>query len=206
MNYADYTNDGNTPLMYAAEGAHVIATNVLLGLKADIHSVNTHGKTALHIAADDLSVIEELLFNHANVNSQDCKGNSSLMYLVSESGNEDAIKALINASSAAVNMQNNSGNSVLGFAVVHGILPATQILIAAGALIDTANIDGNTVLMLAAHLKDLDAVQMLLNAKADVNVMNKDEKMAWALVPCDPVNEGLIELLLPPIRAYVDLY
>ena len=157
VNYADSTNDGNTPLMYAAEGAHVDATNVLLELKADIHSVNTLGKTALHIAADDLSVIEALLRNHANVDSQDCKGNSALMYLVSEPGNEDTIKALIDAS-AAVDMQNNSGNSVLGFAVVYGILSATQILLQHKADVNSKNNEGESVLFFAAGKDNLQVV------------------------------------------------
>jgi len=157
--------------MYAAIGGHVDAVNVLLQQKANIHSIDTDGNTALHKADGNVEVIKTLLQNDANVDLRNDSGSSALMHMVSESGNEDAIKVLIEAS-ASLDLQNDSGNSPLSFAVRFGILPAVNTLLLHKADVNTKNRNSDSPLTLAVRYEVLPVVQTLLLHKADVNTKN----------------------------------
>ena len=80
LKMGDWKNNGDTPLIVAAEHGKGIAASVLIASGADVKGKLTHGGTPLHSAAygNAADVARMLLENGAEVNAKDDNGNTPL--------------------------------------------------------------------------------------------------------------------------------
>lgn len=174
--------------------------------RKEVDVQDTNGNTALIHAASSIIGVEEvrlLLRAKANVNLQNFKGFSALMF-ASRDGNTENARLLINAK-ANVNLQNNGGASALLLASTFGHTEIVRMLIAnadinfgnslilasknnhisitillinANANIDLQTDKGSTALFLASKYGNTEIVRLLLNASADVNLQTKTYESA----------------------------
>lgn len=116
-----------TPLLLAAYGGHrgIVA---LLAVLADVNARDPRGATALMLALEPhstvqklsrrvLSIVETLIQAGADLDLQDQKGNTALLW-ASQVGNSDAVRLLYNAG-ADVRIKNHAGLTALDVAAQH---------------------------------------------------------------------------------------
>lgn len=142
-------DDGNTPLMKAAEMGKYEFVRSLLAKGANVRGRNNQGRTALHLASLNPSSPPELLSllidEGLNVNLTDYNKDTALSLAVKAGADYDNFKLLVNK----------------------------------GAKIKTTFDDGNTLLMLAARYnEDPDIIRALINAGLSLNSRNKERKTA----------------------------
>lgn len=148
LDYQD--KDGFTPLMRAAESDKSGIIGTLLSNKANPDIKNKDGKTALIIAVEkgNLAAVKKLIdtnilkanfrlikgvkkflnkVNESNLDIQDNKGYTALMYAV-ETKRKDILEALL-SETANVNKQNNDGKTALMMAVEQENLDCIKSLI-----------------------------------------------------------------------------
>ncbi len=141
------TGQGMTPLMKAAMGNDTTIAGLLLGANAALDIKNRSGKTALDLAEEKgrkdmiklllqyekpgrdqelldgardgaLQKVRDLLANSADVNAQDSKGWTPLMFAAS-SAHTELVKLLLEAG-ADVNVRNKAGKTVVEFPELKG--------------------------------------------------------------------------------------
>ncbi len=95
-------------------------------------------------------IVELLLNNGANINSQDIQGNSALGYIENEISGEDEkmVKFILNRG-ANPNLTGESGNTVLHVSCANGYEKVVKLLLEYKADVTIKNNDGKTALMIA---------------------------------------------------------
>lgn len=85
-------DDGETPLMKAADDGHTAIVEALLKAGADVNAIDEDGQTALMMAADEghVQIVKLLLNAGANVNAKDEDGETALMKALDENHAEVA--------------------------------------------------------------------------------------------------------------------
>ena len=116
--------EGNTALMEAAAGGHLVVVHDLLSKGADPHSTDDDGWTAIHFAAASghVEVVNALLLIGADEKIKDKYGMTA-MVLASKAGHIDVIEALENPvrprGSPASSQPSGSGASGTSLSVVY---------------------------------------------------------------------------------------
>jgi ankyrin repeat protein len=122
------------------------------------------------IRANDLTRLNAVLAQGADVNTKDPQGITPLM-LAAWVGSTDAMKTLLDRG-ADPNLTNSTGSTALMLCVTE--LPKVQMLIARGANVNIASARGRTALLLAAMSdRSADIVRALLSAGADPKVADQ---------------------------------
>jgi ankyrin repeat protein len=136
---------------------------------------------SLHIPAsqDDLDEVKLKIEGGTNVDVNDAKGQTALMY-AAETGRIDVVLYLlsqgadVNARSALYGL-----GPILNYAAAANRVEVIEILMARGANIDAVSFPGdNTALMYAAGTGHIEAVKLLLGKGADASLENSDDQTA----------------------------
>src|ERR1035437_2457514 len=204
---ADVNLGGMPALSAAAAAGNRAMVELLLSRGANVNSKDSHGKTALHIAAEKEfpTVAEVLLANKADVNAQDNSGNTPLF----SAANNGSLKlvAMLLAAGANPNLPNKQGLTPLVLPAAHGSSEIVKALLAAGANPNVERDNGRTPLSYAVEGGSPETVKVLLAAKADPNGGKLDVPLLSAIYAKDAVSA---ELLLqaganPNVAGQIDL-
>lgn len=152
---------------------------ILIGLL--IFSKNSLTNTNLDLIKEvknnNISKVEKLLQNGANVNAKDNDGYTVLLMAVIFR-HTDIVKLLLKHK-ADINAIETSGYNALMLASVRGYIDIVKILLKHNANVNVKNINnGFTALMLALLNRHIDITKLLLEASADVNITNNNGSTA----------------------------
>jgi ankyrin repeat protein len=145
------TNDGRTPLHYAAEKGNSDFAQILVRYGADVNAYDNAGRTPLIEAAHGgpwkegaaNEIIEFLVQNHANID----------IFTASAIGNTDIIENLLKPNKEVINELDQNGCTALYYAARNNHFDAVKHLIENGADVNKPCADGQTPLYTAAlHL------------------------------------------------------
>lgn len=164
------SNDGRTPLLYAANyGCEAIA-QLLITADADVNVAWIVGYTPLReaIAANCEGLVKTLINAGADVNVVDGDGETFLETAIS--CGHDAIVQLLLDADVNVEVHDTQGRSLLIWSVRAGKGDVLQMLLDAGADANTVDDDGFRLLELAVGRHD-SIVQILLKAGANPNAL-----------------------------------
>jgi ankyrin repeat protein len=174
------TNEGWTPLHWAAYLRHFQIACTLLEHKARVNSRDNHGCTPLHRALQHREsglgpgqsrVVMLLLDNNADVNVGDNSGYTPL-HLAALRGSLEVARKLLELN-AEVNSQNHNGYTPLLLALYGGNFDIAQLLLDHNADVHAVdNIRGDTPVHLAASHGSLEIARKLLELNAEVNSKN----------------------------------
>lgn len=187
--------DGHWPLYSAAEMGDLQFVRQLLELGANPHREFT-GETALHKAAarDHLDIVELLIQRGADVNAEECDGNTPL----SVAKSLECVELLL-AAGADIHAQDLCGVELIG---QHRDLEIIERLRAAGGTLDALGGSFGTLLMSAAQEGNVELVNHLLQQKVDANAPTD-----LGLTPLMAAAErGHIEVMRRLIEAGVDVH
>ncbi len=129
----NFTNNSwafRTAFMFASMGSHIEILNVLLASGADLHAVDSYGKTAL-MYAGSVGVVKFLLSRGINIDAVDDQGNTALIEAV-KSHKIGSVKALLEAG-ADDNVVNYCGQTVLMIAASFCNKDLVELLLEKGA-------------------------------------------------------------------------
>ena len=129
---------------------------------------NNPRENALMIAAilNKISVMELLFENGADVEDQDCDGETALFFAVL--GNRmEAVKQLLDKD-PYIEHKNKMGETVLMVAAREGFSNIMRLLIAHGATVDMTDKTEGVALMHAAVNDELEAARILIEKNADI--------------------------------------
>jgi ankyrin repeat protein len=181
VNINEGTSDnGNTPLHYAAAFSNSQIIQFLIDNGADINATNNSGFTPLHVAL--LRVIE------------DNNNTLPLIQLLIDEG-------------AHVNTQAESGMTPLDCALVLNKLPAMQLLIDNGADINVTALSGVTPLHQAIKFNNLKAVTCLIKNGANIDAKDNDGRtpLHWAAVGSNTIDDSETAELLINNGAHINI-
>jgi len=188
------SDDGTTPLMWAAHRGDYALVQALLKAHAKVDLSNAYGANAMLQAAQfgDVRIIEALLKAGANVESPNPDGETALM-LVARAGNVGAGKLLLQHG-ANVNAQENfRGQTPLIWAAAESQPEMVKLLVGAHADVNARSLintnrrqvtgepraqarppGGMTPLLYAARQGCLGCVKYLAQGKADLNMADPE--------------------------------
>jgi ankyrin repeat protein len=157
-------------------GAGILAdAGVRAGFAASQPPTLPSAAEALHQAVRDgnLSEVQRLINNGANVNSVDSAGSPPLVD-AALSGRLEIAGFLLarGADSDARNTEN--GATALQYAILSSRTAMAQLLLASGAHANSVSRDGQSMLHLAASKDNQAVVQLLLDAHADIGAIDAD--------------------------------
>ena len=146
------SQDGTTPLLYAAYYGKSRSILSLLDAGANIDSVNTQGASALILAAyfGFSDIVDILIDAHANTEISDTNGWTALMEISQ------------NIKNSSIDKQTN----------------IIKALISAGVNVNKMKKDGWTSLMLASYYGQIEVIKALINAKVNVNASDTNGRTA----------------------------
>ena len=180
MDNVDGSNkNGHTALMFAARGGHHLCIKMLIG-KANHDQEDNSGETALMHAVrsktgrlsfsddkvDSSQCISLLLAAGADVNKQNCAGQTALM-LAAQNGQEKVTHLLIGEGN--MNEQDKFGDTALIFASVGNHVQCLKFLTQAGADVNMKNYHGETALISASCNGHMECLKPLIKSGAHVN-------------------------------------
>jgi ankyrin repeat protein len=128
VNLAD--NNGNTPLMFAAENGILTVLPALVHKGANVNAANNDGWTPLIIAtvSGHLQIVQTLLSAKGiDIDTKNSDGATALI-LAAANGKDDIVKELIN-NGADVNITDNNGRTPQMWALQGGHQTTAQILL-----------------------------------------------------------------------------
>ncbi|MCH8294368.1 ankyrin repeat domain-containing protein [Candidatus Poribacteria bacterium] len=159
------TNDGRTPLHYAAEKGNSAFAEILVQYGADVNACDRVGRTPLIEAAHggpwkegaDNKIIELLVRNHANID----------IFTASAIGNTNIIGDLLKQNKNAINDMDENGCTALYHAARNNHFNAVKHLVENGADVNKPCADGQTplyttTLHLLSNQADPDLVKYLI--------------------------------------------
>ena len=143
-------------------------TNDIAGVRStnlDVNIKDALGRTPLHIAMEKgyENMVEFLVQNGAEVNITDARGNTPLILIIHKTGNLQITRRLLEKG-AAVNAQNQTGETALMYAAWRGHQGIVRLLLDNRADASLKNRRGDTALGLAESKGHLEIVEMLRSA------------------------------------------
>ena len=176
-------NNGHTALMLAARGGYHQCVKLLTDktrLRPNVNQQDNSWETALMHAArfntyrlsfssravDGGQCISLLLAAGADVNTENCAGQTALM-LAAQNGQNKGVHLLLGK--ANVNQQNKYGDTSLMFASRGNHVQSLKYLIQAGADVNMNNHQGETALISAGSNGNMECVNQLIKSGANVN-------------------------------------
>lgn len=185
-------NIGMTALSAAIQHKRLQIAEMLILLNVDLNTKNRDGQTPLMTAVMRFEnpqyrrLINLLLENGADVNTQNNKGNTALHLIAkiktdNKQEQSQIIKLLID-SGALVNIQNNHGYTPLAKFCDkdrNNNTVAVELFINANTNLDTVNRRGTTAIMFAAGRNNSATITMLGLAGANIFIKNEFHKTAF---------------------------
>lgn len=172
-----YGTKGATPLTVACSNAcgDLEIVKLLLKYGADINKGGSNmniPSLAYAITINNISIINYLLNNGADIEHHDTSGNSPLMYAI---GIRDlnVIKLLLKRG-ANPNSVNNNGKSVLIDAILKSDVSIVELLIKNGVDINRYDNNQEIPLMYAVYHGNVEITKLLLENGADIKAVNNN--------------------------------
>jgi ankyrin repeat protein len=125
--------------------------------------------------------IEALLNKGANVNSENCFGETPIFFAAYYQ-HLAVVKTLLETNRVDINKRNKDLKTVLFTAVENSDLETVKIFLKAGAKVNLLSQDGESPLLIAARHGAVEIVKLLLESGADVNLANDPEYLPVAVV------------------------
>lgn len=179
-------NDQNIPVLMSAAMIDESYDNSLLklllmnGANPNITSY-IFKDTPLHAAVRHfrLGNVRALLQAGADINAQNCQGQTPLYKAVCSSVGRIKMVELLIESGADINMKTSDGVTPLMQAIIEGYENIAQLLINKGADVNAQDADGWTALHEAAFSRSKERAQILINAGAHINTQTDD---GWSVL------------------------
>lgn len=135
------------------------------------------GGTLLQSAVrrQDLSLVQDLVENGANINSQDNHGNTSLHYAIRRK-QIHIIKYLIQKCPSVSNALNSFGHDALLAAIETDDVQLVEYFIGIGADVNKTDFLNRTALMNVVRSKNLEMVKLLIKNKADCSITSTENE------------------------------
>lgn len=169
---------GYTPLWFALQSGHAGTVGLLLDRHADPNLLLGTGPfeaTPLQLAVelDNPQIVSKLIAAGADVNAKGSLGDTALHMAVRGNGHLDALRLLMDRG-ADPNVRDREGASPLDYAVWHGALDSTALLLAHGARLNEPDTKtGATPINEAAFMGNTHIVQYLLRFHPDLSIADK---------------------------------
>jgi len=206
------SDEGSTPLLWAAHWNDVAIAELLVRAGADPNLANEFSMTPLSRACTNGSapLVELLLTAGANPDTPIATGETPLMTCAS-TGNAAAVRMLL-ARGAAVNAaEPTEHQTALMWAAAERHAAVVGLLAEAGADLRARTKKGFTALHFAAREGDVESVKRLLASAVDVNIKSEPEPVekgrGGARGPAyqATVSAGSTPLLVATVRGHVPL-
>ena len=201
INKAEYDNGEKLLHMLMVYEGYDKSLDLLLSKHGiEINAKNNSGETALHYAAKygNFSKARKLIEKGININAKDNSGKTVLHYATiyflsskikrknnkntkPDSYYNDIIKILelvLNKDDIDINAKDNSGKTVLHYAVEYDSISLTNKLIAKGIDIDAKDNSGDTALHYAAKHNKIPIAVELVEKRIDINAKNNSGNTA----------------------------
>ncbi|XP_067125162.1 serine/threonine-protein phosphatase 6 regulatory ankyrin repeat subunit B-like [Centruroides vittatus] len=199
-------NQGQTPLLLAAENDHPEIVKLFLHHKPELVSMaNSSGFTCAHIAAmkGSVAVIKELMkFNRHLVTTARNKSNNTALHLAAAGGHAKLVKVLLEAGASATD-ENGDGYTALHLAAKHGHVKVLQALKTAVSWRITSKKTGMAALHVAASFGQTTFVrEMLTQLPANIRSERPSDGSSedYGFTPlhlaADNGHEGTVRVLL----------
>ena len=172
------SNQGMTPLMFAAEKGHLDVVKYLLANGADVTARARGAKTALIFAVNrnkgQQDVITLLLDHGADVNARDRDDGTPLLK-AAEYGNFEIVQCLVEKGADVNAKGKKQGATPIREAARAGKLEIVAYLVTKGADVNVQDAKGVTPLIAAVHRPaNLEVVEYLVGRGADINLGDND--------------------------------
>jgi uncharacterized protein len=189
------TDEGVTPLMYAAESGNIAITEILIARGAYLNERPSNGISALigAVRSDHYEVAKMLLDSGALVNQKDYSDLSALTH--ASAYNYSRMITLLSQHGANLESEDWFGTTPLMTAVYYNCYEAARELIRLDADINAQDTFGFTPLMIAAQHGDYDMAWMLLDKGADTDIQNKGGQHAISIAVLNE-HPDIVELLI----------
>jgi uncharacterized protein len=161
------SDEGDTPLMYAAVYSTADCVKTLLEHGADPNQRDKRGGTALMRAVRDLDKVRLLIERGAEVDARSVRGVTALMTAANQPGTSKVVRLLLE-NKADPRTPDAAGVPPLMYATNLGDLDTVEVLVAAGAEIDAGRDNGANPLFWASS-GAAEVVVWLLEHQANPN-------------------------------------
>ncbi len=170
-NINSQTEDGDTPLILAAEKGLIDTSQILLEAGANINATNKYKQTALHASVFHAhnQNTRLLIEAGADVNIQDINGETPVF----NETNEDLVTLFLNHH-ADITIKNKAGVTLLHKSVLYNMEKTTKLLIENNLDVNATDNNGQTPLHLAAKLKNKNIAQILIENGANIDTKDKN--------------------------------
>lgn len=159
-------------LIEAVQACRIGIARELLATGADVNQTGKYGETALKyaVARNSIELVDLLIAHSVSVDALSDDGVSALMWLTRD--DVEIVGRLLDAG-AEINRRDETGSSILGYAVGHGWLEVSQLLLDRGADPDT-EIRGMPAVRFAVEKGDRKMIERLLQAGANPASLPED--------------------------------
>ena len=194
------TEDGGTPLFYAAQDGYVEVVKLLLAAPGiNVNLATDEGVTPLYIAAQEghVEVVRLLLAAPGiNVNSATLDVGAAPLMIAATKGREEIVRLLLDAPDIDINTRMYNGATPLYNAAGYNFSGIVEQLVKRGANVNLTLLKGTTPLSGAASFGNLEVVRALLQAPAiAVNVAREDGLTPLAIASQEGYKD-IVRLLL----------
>lgn len=186
---------GETALLHASRGNHLVLVEGLLAAAADVNKTSARKWTSLLWACyqGHAKVVALLLTAGADMDKKNIDGETPL-YLAARRGHQEILSLLLK-SGAKVDVPQKDGHTAIHVATRFGHTDIVKCLINAGAKLNWADHSRSTPLIYACHERQEDIVNALLAAEVDINHANDAGSTALAKA-CYHGHMGIVGALL----------
>ncbi|RYP56088.1 hypothetical protein DL771_012151 [Monosporascus sp. 5C6A] len=186
------SDNGETPLLWAAGWGHEGVMKLLLDKGAIVEAKNNDGLTPLSRAAENghEGIMRLLLDKGAAIEAKDNYGRTPLLWAARE-GHEGIMRLLLDKG-AAMEVKGNNGWTPLLWAAEEGHEAIVKLLLDKGAAIETKNNYGLTPLLRAVKKGHEAIVKLLLDKGASIKAKDNDGQtpLSWAVENGGPGPRG----------------
>ncbi|KAK2774486.1 37s ribosomal protein rsm22 [Colletotrichum kahawae] len=173
-------SDGLTPLGRAAPGGLISVCLLLIqrrediGLDIDLEGSDGRSPLVLAVINDHVEVVGLLLDGKASISNMDSGADLHALTLAARYGRVEIARLLLDAN-AALDAEDENGETALTMAASKGHDGVLQLLIDRKANIEATSRNGSTPLTVAAHEGHVRISRLLLNHGANTNARDDDD-------------------------------